>query len=127
MKRHKRQSRLLELVLITLIVFLMVSFISPTKQIIAQRSKISGLDGQLAAEKAKKNYYQSQVKNLNDPEFISELARDQFGLVKPGEKAYVLIGAPKNPLPSAVYPAKKQGKPTLWQKIKDSVDDFLNQ
>lgn len=112
--------------MIALVLFLLISLISPTREIVAQKRNISALDSRLSTQKAKSAFYRSQVNNLKHPEYISELARDQFGLVKPGERSYVVIGAPKNPLPSAVYPVKKQTKKTFISKTWDSICDFLS-
>jgi cell division protein FtsB len=65
----------------------------------------------LSAENAKLDQRRQQLQT--DAE-IERLAREQYGLVKPGEEAYAIL--PPNPPASPNPPAvKKKAKPPWWE------------
>jgi cell division protein FtsB len=65
--------------------------IEPTRQLLAQKQRITGLDQQLAATKSDNRRLAERIQRLNDSDFIEQRARAQLGLILPGETAFVVM------------------------------------
>lgn len=73
-----------------------------------------------AALQAREDALDASIQSLSTPEGREKEIRDRFGLVKPGEKMVVLVGAEKAP---AAAPAQPQG---FWARLfgpSDSTRD----
>lgn len=126
-KRRKKPERLLELALVLLFLLVVISMVGPARQLMVQRRSISDKQSSLDNATARTGYYKNEVKKLEDPEYISVLAREQFGLVKPGEDSYIIAGAPKDTLPNTIV-AKPRKKPAnWWEKFNGKWSDFFGQ
>jgi cell division protein FtsB len=91
-------------------------FVLPGRTYLAQRSSLNQAGTRvrvLAAENAKLD---QQVRQLQTDAEIERLARQQYGLVKPGEQAYAIL--PPKPAPTVATraaPAKKASSHPWWQ------------
>lgn len=56
-----------------------------------QYRELQSLERELERLKAENKKRREIIEKLNQPEFIEMLARQKFGLVKPGEKLYIVI------------------------------------
>jgi cell division protein FtsB len=65
--------------------------IQPTRQLLEQRRRIEGMAGELGAIRDLNRSLEDRIARLQDPDYIEQLARDQAGLIRPGEKAYVVL------------------------------------
>ncbi len=93
----------------TLIVCLIGAMaIEPTRQLLAQRQRIAALDDQLAATKTDNQRLAERVERLNDSDFIEQRAREQLGLILPGETAFVVM-----PPSEAKREKKKEVEPNV--------------
>lgn len=76
-----------------LIVVLLTSYISPLRQISAYRAEIPSLEQSLR-QTMDHNARQTQLaENLKTPAGIERAARHRYGMIKPGEKVYIVKGA----------------------------------
>ncbi|MFS0725055.1 FtsB family cell division protein [Paenibacillus sp. 1P07SE] len=50
------------------------------------QSKLMAIEQQLEASEQKSAELQQKMERLNDAEYIQEIARKQYGLIKPGER-----------------------------------------
>lgn len=92
--------------------------IEPTRQLIAQRERIDGMDRDLRQIQRSNRRLDARIGRLKDPDFLEQRARD-IGLVRPGETAYVVMppsrpqrksrGPKKPPPPPASTPGFIQG------------------
>lgn len=59
-----------------------------------------------------------EIKLLHTPEYIEKTAREQLGLVRPGEIALLIVQSPADP-PAADRPAPSRPGPAarLWQAV----------
>lgn len=74
----------------------------PAKQLVAEKMRIHGLQSRVTALQAENERLESETKRLSDPRELELLARDRLGLVRPGEKAYLLVPQPTpSPAPRA--------------------------
>ena len=86
-------------VLLVLVVILAVSAIYPVRLYLEQRHEISSLQQQTLDLQHTNAHYQDQIKQLQNPKYLEQLARDCLGMVKRGETAFVVI--PKHGQPQA--------------------------
>ncbi len=76
---------------------LMFAFYFPTRTWLHQRSRTAASRHQLAELDAANRQLARRVAALKDPATIERLARANYGLVRPGEKAYVLLPPASGP------------------------------
>ena len=62
----------------------------PSRQLVAQRAHIGELEQRLAELHAENEMLDEDVARLTDPSELETLARERLGLVRPGERAYVV-------------------------------------
>ena len=65
--------------------------IEPTRQLIDQRVRISAMAGELSEVQEGNAQLQAQIARLNNDDYIEQRAREQIGLVRPGETTYVVM------------------------------------
>ena len=65
--------------------------IEPTRQLMAQRERIAGMAQELGKLERSNRRLEGRVRRLRDPDFIEQRAREQVGLVRPGETTYVVM------------------------------------
>ncbi|WP_425387665.1 FtsB family cell division protein [Aneurinibacillus terranovensis] len=66
-----------------------VTYYAQSKQLTDKESKLHELQAQKAAVQAEKTQLEQKVKQLNDNEYISELARQNLFLSKKGEVIFI--------------------------------------
>ncbi len=77
--------------------FLLVG-VFPTRTWLAQRDELGQREAELAAIRAEEADLEDQVETLQDPDEIERIAREEYGMVLPGEKAYGMLPAPEEPV-----------------------------
>lgn len=70
----------------------------PTRTYLNQRSAIAHAEERVAELTARNDELQRQVDLLATEGEIERLAREQFGLAKPGEEVYQVLPPPEDPL-----------------------------
>ena len=65
--------------------------IEPTRQLLEQRERISTMATDLANIERSNKRLEARIERLNDPDFLEQRAREQIGLVRPGETAIVVM------------------------------------
>jgi cell division protein FtsB len=65
--------------------------IEPTRQLLEQRERISGMESDLQRIERSNQKLEDRIKRLQDPDFLEQEAREQIGLVRPGETAIVVM------------------------------------
>ena len=82
----------------TLVFFLAVMLVGlvPFRQILTQRQAVSGAEDRLVALERANAQLEEEVAALETPVEIERRAREDFGLVRPGEIAYIVI--PDDPI-----------------------------
>ena len=113
-KREARQKRLriqrpsmrLALILVVL-VGLLFAFVYPTRTFLDQRNDTNKARAQLEVLQAENARLARESKRLSTDSEIERLAREQYGLVRPGERPFVVLPAPSStlPPPSSTVPA----------------------
>ncbi len=94
--------------------------IFPFRQILAQERAVDLATIQLEAIQSENERLEAEIVALQTPEEIERLARQQFGLVHPGEVGYVVVSPPEAtettlpPEPTLDRPAEQPWWRDLW-------------
>ena len=75
--------------LIGIAVYLLAVF--PTRSFLLQRQQVKSTVSQVTAVQNSNQTLQKEIGSMNSPSEIENIARSQYGLVKPGEKAFVVL------------------------------------
>lgn len=84
--------------LVVVVLALLAAYVFPTRTWLAQEKNLEQAEATLAELQAERDALQSRLDALDSDAEIEELARSQFGLVKPGEEAYAVLPAPEPPI-----------------------------
>jgi cell division protein FtsB len=96
------------------------TFVNPTRQWLDQRNSIAVAHERVGVLDEKSAELSARAAQLRTDAEIERLAREQYGLVKPGEQAYAILPAPATtpPAPAPPEPPKKRSG---WHKLWDTV------
>ena len=101
---------------------LTVSGILPFRQLVSQQRQIERTQNQLSALEHENQVLSEDIEMLGTDAEIERIAREQYGLVRPGEVAYVVV-MPREP--SAVAPspdpAVRSDERPWWQRAWDFI------
>ena len=73
-----------------LIGLLLASYITPLQDIVSGRVQVSELDAQVRQLEANNVTQRRVVEELNTPEGVERVARERYGMVRPGERIYIV-------------------------------------
>jgi cell division protein FtsL len=105
-----------------ILVIVAASGIFPFRQIIAQNRSVDLAQAKLDALLAENVRLEQQLAALESPAEVERLAREQFGLVMPGEVAYVaVVPEGSSQTDSAVIPGGFEHTKPWWQSFWDFV------
>lgn len=119
--RKQRWGWVLALVLLGALA-LTVSGILPFRQLITQQNQVERSEVQLAAMQEQNRALSEDIEMLDTDAEIERLAREQFGLVRPGEVAYVVVTPDE--LPVAVEVTDRVVRSDIrpwWRRVLDFV------
>jgi cell division protein FtsB len=74
---------------------LLASYISPLQEIVEDRSNVSTLQANLEEVQKENAARERVVEGLETPEGVERAARERYGMIKPGEKVYIITGDPE--------------------------------
>ena len=84
-----------------LVIGLLVAMaIQPTRQLLQQKQRVSAMGADLERVQNVNDRLADRIRRLRDPDYSEQRAREQVGLVRPGEQPYVVLppgdgGSPK--------------------------------
>ena len=85
-----------QFVIVLLVLALMGAMaIEPVRQLLEQRELVNGMQKDLGDVEQSNENLRARIKRLNDPDFIEQRAREQIGLVRPGEIPFVVMPSGK--------------------------------
>ncbi len=92
---------------LVVLVGLLFAFVYPTRTFLDQRDATNKAQAQLELLQAENARMTRESKKLSTDSEIERLAREKYGLVKPGERAFVVLPAPTtSTVPPAVTPTQ---------------------
>lgn len=71
--------------------FFVVISLTPVRLTLEQQKEIQQAEEELSRAKALNQELQEEIINYQTDEYVEREARRQFGMVRPGEKAYIVI------------------------------------
>ncbi len=74
-----------KLILILVVIFGGYRFYLNQKEIMHVKREIIRLEQEIVKTEIRENELKEKLENINNPEYIEEIARKELGLVKPGE------------------------------------------
>lgn len=102
---------------VLLVAFAMASGLIPFRQVFAQERSVDLAVRQRDALRAENARLEQRIAALETPGEVERLAREQFGLVKPGEIAFLAVpvpGAERDDTPPAPAFADR---PPWWERL----------
>ena len=108
-------------VLAVVICAITLSLAYPVREYIAQRRQISQLGAQQTALTMQLKQLQARERQLNDPAYIEQLARDQLHMCLPRQSCYVVIDG--KPAAGLIQPKTAVQNPwydKLWQSVQQA-------
>ncbi len=73
-----------------LIGLLLASYVTPLQEIFAGRARIAELGANLQQLEADNAAQKRVIEELNTPEGVERVARERYGMVRPGEQVYIV-------------------------------------
>lgn len=109
------------LIAVVLIAALAVTLagIFPFRQILAQNRQVENTQAKLDALRAENAALEAQIAALNTDVELERLAREQLGMVNPGETGVTVESPPGTELPPLEDPASTFDDRNLFQKVWD--------
>ncbi|HZY65287.1 MAG TPA: septum formation initiator family protein [Rubrobacteraceae bacterium] len=93
-----RFSRPLKVVLYAAFIgVLLASYVTPLQQILERRAEIPVLQEKIQETNAYNAEQRRLAESLNTPEGIERAAREDYGMIRPGEKIYIISEARERP------------------------------
>ena len=93
-----RFSRPLKVVLYAAFIgVLLASYVAPLQQIIERRAEIPVLQEKIQETSAYNAEQRRLAESLNTPEGVERAAREDYGMIRPGEKIYIVPKARERP------------------------------
>lgn len=83
----------------------------PARALVSQRDRIGELEERRSALLAENERLTAMAEQLSDPAEIEVLARERLGLVRPGERAYVVEATAAPPQ------ARSADEPSGWSRV----------
>lgn len=74
---------------------LAVMLVPTVRAYLKQQHDLADLHAQIAAQRSSVSQLQAEQKKWDDPAYVEQQARERLKFVRPGEKAYQVIGAEK--------------------------------
>lgn len=121
--RARSGQRPLVVVLLTAVVASVVMLSGPTERYLDSRSRVDGLRATAAALDTEIQTLERRVEALDDPRRIEALAREQQGMVRPGEVPYTLtppeVDRPRiDPRVAAEAEADRSWLSQAWESVR---------
>jgi cell division protein FtsB len=96
--------------------------LAPARQAYYQRKSIKEEEARLQALEKKNSELESRLARLQDPAYMEKLAREQLGVVRPGETSYVVV---PRPAPAAATPPKQDDK-SWWRQARRWLSNLVS-
>lgn len=91
-------------------------YVFPTRTWLDQRAALAETSLELRELEAERSALEQRVAELDSDDQIEEIARSQYGLVRPGEEAYAVLPAPEKPVElPALWPFGDLLEPTTGE------------
>ena len=97
-------------VFIGTVVALLIAGVSPARQLLRQNERISTEREKLVALQRENERLEKRLERLNNSDYLEKVAREELGMVQPGEISYVVVP------PAAMQDEQVPTPPPPWYK-----------
>lgn len=118
-----RGRRILPLLALLLIALAVGGFYTPVKIHYQESREQARAQAELEALQERNEYLDSQIERLKTPEGVEEVARETLGMVKEGERAYIVVDSSSESSPVAAATQGEQGAGGTG--VVDGIIDLL--
>ena len=87
-KPKKHVSLVAALVVLIMLIVVGIQLLRMREQLIAARAERAALTEQVAKQEQENRALEAALERAEDPEYLQELARDELGMVSPGQKDF---------------------------------------
>ena len=109
-------TRFQRLVFISTVGVLLITGVPPARQLIRQNQRINSEHEKLSALQSENDRLEMRLERLTNSDYLEKVAREELGMVQPGEISYVVVpagAAQKKETPPPPPPWYK----VLWRKV----------
>ncbi len=96
----RRRVAVVGLVLGLVLIGALFAFVYPTRTFLDQRAQVQRSESRLALLRAQNAQLVAETHRLNSDSEIERIAREQYGLLRPGERAFVIVPVPTSAPPT---------------------------
>ena len=108
-------------VLAVVLLGLLATVAYPLQEYLRQRSEIAALHNQRADLQTSVEALKTEAARWQDPAFVKQQAKQRLYFVAPGEKTYVVIGAPDQVAPAPARPTADAVAGTWYERVWSTV------
>jgi cell division protein FtsL len=101
-RRARRRPAMRLALFVVVLVGLLFAFVYPTRTFLDQRDQTTKARAQLELLQSENARLARESEKLSKNSEIERLAREKYGLVKPGEQPFVILPAPSSTVPPPV-------------------------
>ncbi len=92
--------------------------VAPARQAFEQRSEVAEVQAKVDALEERNSQLTGRLNRLSDVSYMEKLAREQLGVVRPGETSYVIVPAPAPVRPTSQVDSEPTG-------VRDRVAEWI--
>jgi cell division protein FtsB len=96
--------------------------VAPARQALRQHQQVDELQSRVDALKQRNGELTGRLNRLSDVAYMEKLAREQLGVVRPGETSYVVVPAPA---PAAPVAATEPEPKDLRERVAEWIKNLL--
>ena len=97
--------------------------VAPARQAFQQREQLAEVKAKVSSLEERNAELTGRLNRLSDVSYMEKLAREQLGVVRPGETSYVIVPAPAPLKPVSDVEPKPEG---FRQRAAEWVKDLFN-
>ena len=119
-----RRTGILRLVLLLIILFAIIGYISPINDYVDKSRLIADESNETAALRAQRDQLLNEKERLLNNEYVERIARKDLGMIRPGEQPFVVRDLEKDEPPSMTAGNDKAEKSFL-DRAMDTITSLL--
>ncbi len=89
-RKVQRRKRLLLLIFVILVAWTAIAFGRSYYRNYQAQQRLIQLESEIKAFEIRNEQLESEIERLQSPDYVERVAREELGLVRPGEKLYII-------------------------------------
>jgi hypothetical protein len=95
--------------------------VPPARQLWREHAQVQAAERKLQALKRDNASLDEHLARLKDPDYLDQLARQELGLVRPGEIGFVVVPGQATPRKDAAAPRPDTWYERIWHLLRSAV------